>query len=81
MQKHVTLVDLVEIFPANSKEYLLAKVGFDAAENEPLGIGNLDGNLGIWRGENSKSNSQIPVGIGTANCGVSFTVHSLNANI
>ena len=45
----------------------LAKFGFDAAENEPLGIENLDGNLGIWTGENS--NSQIPVGIGNSNCG------------
>ena len=54
-----------------SSEYLLAKFGFDAAESEPLGIWNLDGNLGIWTGENSYSNSQITVGIGNLNCGAS----------
>ena len=50
MQKHVNLVDLVKSFSvsplvpflnllfeqiANSNEYLLAKFGFDTAENEP----------------------------------------------
>ena len=48
--------------------YLLAKFGFDAAEKEPLEIRNLDGNLEIWTGENSYSNSQISVGIGNLNC-------------
>ena len=38
MQKHVNLVDLVKSFPTNSKEYLLAKVGVDTAENEPLTV-------------------------------------------
>jgi hypothetical protein len=32
-QKRVNLVDLV-----NSKEYLLAKFGFDTVENEPLKV-------------------------------------------
>ena len=44
VQKHVNLVDLVKSFPtnllfeqiANSNEYLLAKIGVDTAENEPL---------------------------------------------
>ena len=36
-----------------SNEYLAAKFGFDAAETEPLGIWNLEGNLGMWTGENS----------------------------
>ena len=35
MRKHVDLVDLVKSFPTNSKEYLLAKIGVDTAENEP----------------------------------------------
>ena len=36
MQKHVNLVDLVKSFPTSySNEYLLAKCGFDTAENEP----------------------------------------------
>ena len=47
--KGVHFVDLGESFLfeqiANSNEYLLAKFGFDAAENETLGIGNL---TGIW---------------------------------
>ena len=44
MQKYVNvnLVDLVESFLfeqiANSKEYLLAKIGVDTAENEPLEV-------------------------------------------
>ena len=50
MQKHVNLVDLVKSFPmslflnllfeqiANSNEFLLPKVEFDATENQPLKI-------------------------------------------
>ena len=54
MQKHVNLVDLVKSFPtnvpflnllfeqiANSNEYLLAKFGFDTAENEPCKVCSL----------------------------------------
>ena len=37
MQKYVHLVDLVKSFP-NSNEYLLAKIGVDTAENEPLQV-------------------------------------------
>ena len=37
-------------------------------------FGNSDGNLGIWTGENSYSNSQITVGIGNLNCGASRPV-------
>ena len=70
MQKHVDLVDLVKSFQTRIY-YLLAKCGFDAAENEPLEIWNLDGNLRIWTGENSYSNSQISVGIGNLNRGAS----------
>ena len=49
MQKHVNLVDLVKSFPfsqssfrtdSNSNEYLLAKIGFDTAENEPFNFHN-----------------------------------------
>ena len=35
VQKHVNLVDLVKEL---SNEYLLAKFGFDTAENEPLKV-------------------------------------------
>ena len=35
MQKSVNLVDLVKSYPY-SNEYLLAKIGVDTAENEPL---------------------------------------------
>ena len=45
MQKHVNLVVLVKSFPTlddnldpNSNEYLLAKFGFDTAENESLKV-------------------------------------------
>ena len=39
MQKYANRVDLVKSFPtANSNEFLLAKVGFDTAENEPLKV-------------------------------------------
>ena len=40
MQKYVNLVDLVKGFPKilHSNEYLLAKIGVDAAENEPLEV-------------------------------------------
>ena len=31
-------VDLGESFPTNSNEYLLAKIGVDTAENEPLEV-------------------------------------------
>ena len=34
---HVNLVDLVKSFPT-SIYYLLAKIGFDRAENEPLSV-------------------------------------------
>ena len=38
-EKYVNLVDLVKSFPASySNEYLLAKVGVDTAENEPLKV-------------------------------------------
>ena len=37
MQKHVNLVDLVKSFPTNIY-YLLAKIGADTAENEPLKV-------------------------------------------
>ena len=40
LQKCVNFVDLVKSFP-NSNEYLLAKLGVDTAENDPLKI---------WRG-------------------------------
>ena len=69
MQKHV-LSRSCRYRQELSDEYLLAKCGFDAAENEPLEFWNLDENLGIWTGENSYSNSQITVGIGNLNCGV-----------
>ena len=54
MQKHVNLVDLVETRELSNVYFLcsilvlLAKFGFDASENEPLGIGNLKriGNFG-----------------------------------
>ena len=37
---HVNLVDLVKSFPTdpNSNEYLLAKIGCDTAEDEPLKV-------------------------------------------
>ena len=39
VQKHVNLVDLVKSFPKSySNEYLLAKIGVDTAENEPLKV-------------------------------------------
>ena len=39
MQKYVNLVDLVKSFPTSySNEYLLAKSGFDTAENESLKV-------------------------------------------
>ena len=40
MQKHANLVDLVKSFPTDSysNEYLLAKFGFDSAENEPRNL-------------------------------------------
>ena len=46
MQKHVSLVDLVKSFPTQSSfrtdsysnEYLLAKIGVDTVENEPLEV-------------------------------------------
>ena len=38
VQKHVNLVDLVKSFPATSNEYLLAKFGVDAEENEPCKV-------------------------------------------
>ena len=40
VQKYVNLVDLVESFPTDSysNEYLLAKIGVDTAENEPLKV-------------------------------------------
>ena len=42
MQKHLNLVDLVKSFLfeqiANSNEYLLAKIGVDTTENEPLEV-------------------------------------------
>ena len=37
MQKHVNLVDLIKSFPS-SNDYLLAKFGFDTAENEPCKV-------------------------------------------
>ena len=37
MHKRVNLVDLVKSFPS-SIYYLLAKFGFDTAENEPLKV-------------------------------------------
>ena len=37
MQKHVNLADLVKSFPRRSY-YLLAKFGFDTAENESLKV-------------------------------------------
>ena len=37
MQKYANIVDLVKSFPTRySNEYLLAKIGVDTAENEPL---------------------------------------------
>ena len=37
VQKRVNFVDLVKSFQiANSNEYLIAKIGVDTAENEPL---------------------------------------------
>ena len=63
-----------------SNEYLLAKFGFDAAENEPLESWNLDGNLEIWTGEHSYSNFQISVGIGDWKCGASLLmINTVNA--
>ena len=40
MQKYVNLVDLVKSFRTDSysNEYLLAKIGVDTAENEPLKV-------------------------------------------
>ena len=40
VQKYANLVDRVKSFPtiANSNEYLLAKIGVDTAENEPLKV-------------------------------------------
>ena len=40
-----------------SNEHLLATFGFDAAENEPLGVGNL---TGIWEFGRVKFSSPIP---------------------
>ena len=38
VQECVNLVDLVKSFPTNSNEHLLAKIGVDKAENEPLNV-------------------------------------------
>ena len=54
-----------------SDEYLLAKFCFDAAENEPLEIWNLDWNLEILTGEKFLFQFQKSVGIGNLNCGAS----------
>ena len=47
MPKYVILVDPVKSFPTSILNYLLAKIGFDTAENEPLevwgyGVGGIE---------------------------------------
>ena len=74
MQKHVNLVDLVESFPTI---YYLEKLASMQPRTSLWKFGiwsHQDGNLEIWTGENSYSNSQISVGIGNLNCGARIQV-------
>ena len=78
MQKHVNLVDLVESFPTI---YYLEKLASMQPRTSLWKFGiwsHQDGNLKIWTGENSYSNSQISVGIRNLNCGASERVEDLD---